>query len=382
MSADPRRFFGSTALRTALIIWLFGTVLVDLMTTIMGRMQPGVNILISIPLLVLGISLVLLLDRLRRRLATRPRLMAWPLLALALCAAAAIETLVDLHWMRWLSFNVFPEWQSWAVVSGQRLATVGLLYLWTFALTLTVIWASDVGSDAARTAARAALAEAATHRAEAAALRLQLNPHFLFNALNSIASLVTLERKAEAERMIDQLSDFLRASLASDPMADVPLADEIDTIDAYLGIETARFGERLEVEIEVEDGAIDALVPNFILQPLVENAIKHGVARLTGPARVEVTAKAEDDELVLSVVNRADPSSWQAVHAQGIGTPSPDPGRGQTSKLRTGIGLDIVRQRLSIEHGERGRLETGPLPDGYRAVIRLPLVKAADRAQA
>lgn len=374
MGVDPRRFVSSNALRPALILWLFCTALVDLMTALMGRMTLGMNFLTSIPLLILGITLVLLLDRLRRRLDGRPRWLAWALLGIALAAAGAIVTLADLYWLRFLALNAFPEWQSWAVVSQQRLANAVLLYTWLFALTLTVIWAGDVGSDAARTAARAALAEAATHRAEAAALRLQLNPHFLFNALNSIASLVTLERKAEAERMIDQLSDFLRASLASDPMADVPLADEIDTIDAYLGIENARFGDRLEVEIEVEDGAMDALVPNFILQPLVENAIKHGVARRTGPARIEIRAESEDGDLVLSVVNRA---------LNGVAQ-EPPPGSdraGPSAKLRTGIGLDIVRQRLSIEHGQRGRLETGPLPDGYRAAIRLPLVKAGAPAE-
>jgi two-component system, LytTR family, sensor kinase len=376
------RLLGNRALRPVLVVWAFAYLLADITVTAMGRMGPGVSTIVSVPLFVLGITLTMLLEELRQRLKPRLYWMRWAGLGVAVLAATVLFSFVDLYYFRWLSLALVPEWQRWAIdVTPERLFTVGMLYLWTFCLVLTLLWAAGVGSAAERARMRASLSQEAKERAEAAALRLQLNPHFLFNALNSIASLVTLERKSEAERMIDQLSDFLRASLASDPMADVPLADELDTIDAYLGIETARFGERLEVEIEVEDGANEAVVPNFILQPLVENAIKHGVARVTGAARIEVTARPENGELVLSVVNRAlDPStSPGTATSTALGT---DAAQDAPAEVRKGIGLDIVRQRLWIEHGERGRLETGPLPDGYRAVIRMPLEKAADRAAA
>jgi LytS/YehU family sensor histidine kinase len=190
--------------------------------------------------------------------------------------------------------------------------------------------------------------------AEAAALRLQLNPHFLFNTLNSISSLVTLGRKDEAETMIQSLGEFLRASLHADPMADVSLAEEIETVDAYLAIESVRFGDRLAIEIDVAPGLSEALVPNFILQPLVENAIKHGVAAARGPASLTVSATEAQGAMVLSVVNTREPGS-EAGKAAG-----------------TGIGLANIRQRLAIRYQGGATLATGPVDHGWKAEIRLP----------
>ena len=357
-----RRILGSAALRPVLVIWGFGYLLVEIFAVLLGRSSPGTNLLSSIPLFAVGVGLTLLLDRTRLRLHDSSPLSRWLLMGMAIIAATAVHTAVDLHWLKWLALTVAPDWQEWALNLGrQRVFTVGLLYLWTFCLALTLLWAAGVSNAAQASAARASAFEASSHRAEAAALRLQLNPHFLFNAMNSVSSLVALDRKAEAEAMIGQLCDFLRASLASDPMADVALADEIDTIDAYLGIEAARFGDRLEVDIDVPDEAMGAQVPNFILQPLVENAIKHGVSAARGRATIRIGAAREGDMLVLRVVNQA------------------EPGRaGDDSDERTmdrrGIGLSNIRQRLAIGYGDRARLETGAIPGGYSAVIRLPFV--------
>jgi two-component system, LytTR family, sensor kinase len=198
-------------------------------------------------------------------------------------------------------------------------------------------------------------AEAEAARAEAAALRLQLNPHFLFNTLNSISSLVTLGRGQEAQAMIDALGDFLRASLHADPMADVSLAEEIETIDAYLGIESVRFGERLAIAIEIAPGLSDCPVPNFILQPLVENAVKHGVAATSGAATLTIAVTREADALVLAVTN---------TRAAGAEPAEPRPG--------TGIGLANIRQRLAIRYGDAARLDSGPVTNGWSSEIRLP----------
>ena len=351
------------ALRPVLVIWGFGYLLVDITVTAMGRMPPGVSTIASIPLFILAVGWTLLLERLRQALRGRPPGLAWLTLGAGVVGATAIHSLFDLHYFKWLSIALVPDWQRWAIdVTPERIFTVGLLYLWTFCLALTLLWAAGIGNAAERARLQASLLEAGKQRAEAAALRLQLNPHFLFNTLNSISSLVTLDRKQEAETMMEQLADFLRASLETDPMADVPLARELDTIDAYLGIETARFGERLEIEIHVADGLSEAMVPNFILQPLVENAIKHGVARQRGPASIRIAAEAAAGELVLSVVNESG------------GDASADSGAdGEPRRESTGIGLANVRQRLAIDYGERGGLETRELANGYSAVIRLPL---------
>ena len=352
------------ALRPVLVIWGFGYLLVDITVTAMGRMPPGVSTIASIPLFILAVAWTLLLERLRQALRGRRPALAWLTLGTGVVGATAIHSLFDLYYFKWLSIALVPDWQRWAIdVTPERIFTVGLLYLWTFCLALTLLWAAGIGSAAERARLQASLLEAGKQRAEAAALRLQLNPHFLFNTLNSISSLVTLDRKQEAETMMEQLADFLRASLETDPMADVPLARELDTIDAYLGIETARFGERLEIEMHVAEGVSDAMVPNFILQPLVENAIKHGVARQRGPASIRISAEAGAGELVLSVINE---SGGDANSETGRG-------EGEPRRESTGIGLANIRQRLAIDYGDRGRLETRELANGYSAVIRLPL---------
>jgi hypothetical protein len=352
-----RRLLSDKALRPVLVIWAFAYILADITMTAMGRTAPGISIIVSVPLFVLAITLTMLLERLRQKLLPFGHFLFIAILGVGVVAATLIFSFADLYYFSWLSLAFFPDWQRWAVdVTPERLFTVGLLYLWTFCLVLTVLWAAGVGSVAERATAQAALLEAGKHRAEAAALRLQLNPHFLFNTLNSISSLMTLDRKAEAEEMMERLADFLRASLETDPMADVPLARELDTIDAYLGIEATRFGERLEIDIEIAEGAAEAMVPNFILQPLVENAIKHGVAKHRGPASIQISAEAAAGELILKVVNK------------GSGEVGSDPPRPST-----GIGLANIRQRLAIGYGEGARLETEKLEKGFSATIRLPL---------
>ena len=350
---------GNAALRPIIVLWGFAYLLVDIFVYLMGRMPLGVSTIASIPLFLLGVGYTLLLEWVRQRLRGERPWLRWGGLAAAVMLITAVHAPFDLYYFKWLAIAVVPDWQRWAMdITPERLFTVSLLYLWTFCLALTLLWAAGVGGAAERAAARATLFKAEKQRAEAAALRLQLNPHFLFNTLNSISSLVTLDRKAEAEAMIDQLADFLRASLEADPMADVPLAREIETIEAYLGIEAARFGERLQVEIDAADDTMGAMVPNFILQPLVENAIKHGVAAQRGAASIHISALIIGPELVLSVINRG-----------AIGGETDD---GLASHRRRGIGLANIRQRLGVSYGDRASLETGPMVDGFSAVIRLP----------
>jgi len=358
-----RARLAGTVLGPVLVVWTLGYALIAVSAALIGRMSPGLSFVTDLPLLVMGVALTMGLDWLGRRLGAAPALARWAAMALAVTAATLIQTFGDLLWLRWLSVTFFPDWQSWAYgFTRQRTLNVLILYLWNFFLMLTLIWATGLRARAETDAARARRAEmdaekaeAEAARAEAAALRLQLNPHFLFNTLNSISSLVTLGRKEEAQAMIDALGDFLRASLHADPMADVTLAEEIETIDAYLGIESVRFGKRLAIAIEIAPGLSDCEVPNFILQPLVENAVKHGVAAGRGPATLTIAVAREGGDLVLSVTNTS-PADAEPPEAR--------PG--------TGIGLANIRQRLAIRYGEAARLETGPVEGGWRSEIRLP----------
>jgi two-component sensor histidine kinase len=362
--------FTRTALGPVVVIWGFGYALVDIFAFLMGRNQPGTQLLSSIPLFVLGVALTMGLHRIRQLTRRQPVALRWVAVAASVPAAAAFQALADLSWLRWLAHVAFPDWLAWAdEITLKRFVFVFILYLWTFCLALTVTWAGSLivraeadAKRAERAEAEAARAEADAARAEAAALRLQLNPHFLFNALNSISSLVTLGRKDEAETMIQALGEFLRASLHADPMADVSLGEELETVDAYLDIESVRFGDRLSVAVEVPPGLSEAQVPNFILQPLVENAIKHGVAAAQGPAALTVSATETADTLVLTVVNTREPGQ-----ATGDRT-----GAGPSAKPRTGIGIANIRQRLAIRYRGSASLESGPVENGWRAEIRLP----------
>lgn len=223
------------------------------------------------------------------------------------------------------------------------------LVAWSsFYLALT--FAKDVGASERRAAQFAQAAQ----QAELRALRYQVNPHFLFNTLNSLSSLVITGRTKEAEAMIQNLSTFFRSSLSGDPTADVPLEDEIALQRLYLDIEAVRFPKRLEVEIHFPNALRDWPVPGLILQPIVENAIKHGVARSTGKVTVTIAALAIDDKLQLTVSN------------DGAAGTTPD-GNG------AGIGLANVRSRLAARFGPAASL-TVAQPDAgtFQVTLLIP----------
>ena len=192
-------------------------------------------------------------------------------------------------------------------------------------------------------------------QAELAALRMQLHPHFLFNSLHSAAELVH-ENPAAAERSILGLADLLRRALRAGEKAEVPLAEELEFVDGYLALESVRLEGKLAIDYRVPEELLDVPVPSLLLQPLVENAIRHGVARRAAGGAIELTAEARDDgRLVLTVENDA---------------PVPDQ-RG--ARPGTGIGLANVRARLAQRFGAAAALEAGRVaPERFRARIEFP----------
>ncbi|WCT72403.1 histidine kinase [Sphingomonas naphthae] len=202
--------------------------------------------------------------------------------------------------------------------------------------------------------------QAAARAAELRALRYQVNPHFLFNTLNSLSSLVLQNRSEKAEAMIQNLAAFFRTSLTVDATTDVTLAEEIALQRQYLEIEAVRFRDRLIVAIDIPPSLEDACVPGLILQPLVENAIKYGVSRTTRPVTISVSATEDARGLVLSVRDDADPG----IGAELLGMPG------------TGVGLANVRERLAARHGDAASCHHGPLSSGgYSVVLTMPLVR-------
>jgi two-component system, LytTR family, sensor kinase len=204
---------------------------------------------------------------------------------------------------------------------------------------------------------RAAELEARLTSAKLQALRMQINPHFLFNTLNSIAALVYINPRA-ADEMLGDLSLLLRRSLDSMEEQEIPLAQELEFIGAYLSIEQRRFGERLQLEQNVPDELMKALVPALVLQPLVENAIRHGLAPQRAPGLISIQAKQEDKQLHL------------IVRDNGRGLPGAD----FNSSGRRGIGLANTQARLQGLYGQNQSFSFGKAePQGCRVDIHLPL---------
>ena len=200
-------------------------------------------------------------------------------------------------------------------------------------------------------------AESHAHRARLRALRLQLNPHFLFNTLNAISTLVSESRTAEANRMLARLSDFLRSTLERTETEEIPLSEEIDFACQYLEIEEIRFGDRLRVDISVAPEAEGALVAPLILQPLVENAVRHAILPREGGGSIAIVAQRRDGFLTLG------------VHDDGPGL-GQEPGRG--------VGLANTRLRLSELYGSGAELRLSPSDRGGLEVsVRLPFRVAA-----
>lgn len=201
-----------------------------------------------------------------------------------------------------------------------------------------------------RARAQGQLAEARLH-----SLQLQLQPHFLFNTLNAITALVHTEPRG-AERMIAGLSELLRASLRSVQEQEVPLARELEHLRLYLDIQQTRFGDRLQVEMDIDPAAKSALVPSLVLQPLVENAIRHGLAPRASGGHIRVAAACEEEQLVLEVSD------------DGVGAEAP-----AGILTREGVGISNTRERLRQLHGDRQRFayETGS-GRGFAVRIALP----------
>jgi two-component system, LytTR family, sensor histidine kinase AlgZ len=201
-------------------------------------------------------------------------------------------------------------------------------------------------------------AEILSREAELKALKAQVNPHFLFNSLNSISALTSID-PAKARQMCIALSDFLRNSLRLGERPSIPLGEELALTKSYLEVERVRFGQKLRIRQVLDEGCADCDVPPLLVQPLVENAVKHGIATLTEGGEIAVTGERWHDQLRVTVENPFDPDAPPAQ--------------------KTGFGLLGVRNRIRARYGNAGRLEIDVRPALYRAVLLLPWISNGDR---
>jgi two-component system, LytTR family, sensor kinase len=235
-------------------------------------------------------------------------------------------------------------------------AMIGYTYLilaWTF-LYITLRFYRELQLQTRQTMEATAMA----HQAQLKMLRYQLNPHFLFNTLNAISTLILERDTGTANRMLQGLSGFLRLSLDNDPMQRVTLRQEVDALMQYLEVEKLRFDERLRLDFDIADNCRDALLPGLLLQPLIENAIKHAVARRVEGGTLRIAARRDGDMLEVEV----------ADDGPGTGSNGPQaPGAGH------GVGLVNVRERLRVLYGDRQHFFAGNRePAGFIVRLRLP----------
>ena len=205
---------------------------------------------------------------------------------------------------------------------------------------------------------RASRLEGELARAHLQTLRMQLHPHFLFNALHAVSELIHRDPR-RADRMVSRLGDMLRATLESDGKDEVPLRQELELLERYLDIERVRFQDRLEVDLRIAPECLDAAVPSLILQPLVENAIHHGIASRPGASRVEIRAERTGTSLLLRISD----------DGPGLGT--------NASAPPPGIGLSNSRARLAQLYGKRQRLELENGDGrGLQVILEIPFATA------
>lgn len=333
------------------IFWIGWIVLMSLRAVLLGFAEPGDLLPRRIAAAFAGATLTFLFWRgLRWVRGTSPALIAAAALVGAVPATIAFACV---NWFLFYGWNPPPSIAAdvarWGYASVFRYAVVDTSVSWFFFFGGWAILYLFL-----RAAARSAAAEKATGDAQLRALRYQINPHFLFNALNALSDLVQTGRADEADRMILDLSALLRRMLSdADAAPEVSLAEEIELQRLYLALEARRFEDRLRVEIDLPEALAGTLVPRLILQPLVENAVKYAVGTSQAVVTIRIAGAADARRLTLSVDDDG-------------------PARG-TGPAGFGIGLANVRDRLLMRYGAAASLTAGPRANGgYGARIELP----------
>lgn len=268
--------------------------------------------------------------------------------ALALCVAwASLGLLLGFLLERFPAQGNFPrDYLSWILTSIP----------WSVFMYFTVlgcVHAVAYFNEAREREAHASRLAAQLAEARLGALRMQLHPHFLFNSLNALSVLVRDQNTVAASRMLERLGDVLRQVLRTDLPHEVTLAEELGFLEQYLAIEQERFSDRLRVHWSIEEQARTALVPSFVLQPIVENAIKHGIARRADAGRIDISARVVGGQLELS------------VRDDGIGI--------SVSQAAEGVGLSNTRERLRTLYGDDAALTLStPSTGGTEVVLTIP----------
>ena len=312
-----------------------------------------------------GLSISLVLSTVFRQLINRKPVITWGVTAVVLAMAVVIFAFIQ----TWVIDLTRPENSGFAsLFIGYSIYPLTLLGAWS-----ALYYAINFFLQVEEQADRLERLEAQATSAQLAMLRYQLNPHFLFNTLNSISTLVLLKQTEPANAMLTRLSSFLRHTLITQPGGKVSLEQEIATIKLYLDIERMRFEERLRTHFEIDDAAATACLPAMLLQPLVENAIKYAVSPQVEGAKITIRANRVADRLRI-VVSDTGPGLQGSADGPNKGA---EPGTGGT--VSTGVGMPNIRDRLEQAYGDRHRFEIrSPSEGGFTVLIEIPYEPDAD----
>jgi sensor histidine kinase YesM len=354
------------AFLTILAFWVFRALIVSLRATVLELPEPAELVWRRVVVTLVGIALTWLLYLVLRLFDRKPlgvRIASAFVLSMPCALAIAIANYYVFNIYDPISMFEDPSinqqlldlreqigFDFWQEIAEITVTSYFFIIAWA-SLYLTLGYAREV-REIERTASRYAQA---AQDAELRSLRYQVNPHFLFNTLNSLSSLVIKGENGKAEEMIQSLSGFYRTSLSSDPLEDVTLAEEVELQQRYLEIEAVRYPERLRTVIDIPAELANTRVPGMILQPLVENAIKYGVSRTNRPVTVTIAARRVGNAIQISVSDDGDKIKNKGRSEDG-----------------NGIGLVNVRDRIEARYGERGRLSARPGSEGgFAATITI-----------
>lgn len=333
---------------------------------------PANQLLLILVTTVTGFSISLVLSVIYRDLITRSALVTWGGTAIVLMLAVLLHASVE-AWVQALYQGASRETSFAQRFIGLSFIPLTLLGGWS-----ALYYAINFFLTVEQQGDRLERLEAQTTAAQLAMLRYQLNPHFLFNTLNSISTLVLLKQTEPANAMLTRLSGFLRHTLITEPGSQVTLAQEIETLNLYLDIERMRFEERLRTQFEIEDEAMVATLPAMLLQPLVENAIKYAVSPQEEGACISLSARVVGQRLRIAVEDTGPgidgPMQMSMLDhmPEGAGRP-----------VSTGVGLANIRNRLMQGYGADHLFETRSQPGGgFTVLIEIPYEPRQDPANA
>ncbi|WP_370190148.1 sensor histidine kinase [Qipengyuania sp.] len=323
--------------------------------------QPPDRLVIILIATITGFSLSLILAVVYGQLIRQRPLVTWGATAVVLMFATGVYAFID-SWVLQVA-GAATDGNFVSLFVGMYFIDLTLLGAWS-----ALYYAINFFLQVEEQADRLERLEAQATSAQLAMLRYQLNPHFLFNTLNSISTLVLLKQSETANAMLTRLSSFLRHTLVTQPGGKVSVAQEVETLQLYLGIEQMRFEERLRTSFRVEPQAAKARLPAMLLQPLVENAIKYGVSPQEEGAEISIVAQVVGPRLRVTV---SDTGPGMTMNDAEDGLPAVRPTHARRDS--TGVGLTNIRDRLAQAYGEEHRFEIrSPESGGFSVLIELP----------